>query len=378
MASGRLSGVSLDAVAAASLGTAALLEVLLAGVGGSAVVAAPAQVVVASVVGLRTRAPLLGTVLALAAMTLDAAVAGEPGSATAAISLAVLFFACGADGRAARRWGALVVAAAFGVPMFLGGNGLADVLAAVLTSMGVPWLLGALRRRQQLARAERARFEQLAREREEATERAVAAERARLARELHDVVSHNVGMIIMQAGAGDVLLDEHPERTRAALHAIEDGARSSLTELRRMLGLLRSAESGSEVGAPTLERVPELTRQVRDVGLHVDLELDPAAADGLPPELHLAAFRVVQEALTNVVKHSDARWARVRIVRDDTGLGVEVTDDGEPRSGPSENGGFGLQGLRERMAAVGGSVTAGPRAAGGWEVRASMPCPRCP
>jgi signal transduction histidine kinase len=371
----RLSLLPLDLVAAAALSAAALLEVVQGGVGGRVLVAAPTQVVVAAAVGLRGRAPLLGSAIALTAMTVDAAFAGEPGSATAAISLAVLFFACGADDRPRRRSGALVVIALFAVPMFAGGNGLADVLAAVLTSMGVPWLVGGLRRRQLLTRAERARAEQLVREREEATERAVAAERARLARELHDVVSHNVGMIIMQAGAGEVLLDDHPERTRAALQAIEEGARSSLVELRRMLGLLRESDPESLGPAPGLALVPELARRLQQVGVDVAVDADVDDLAGLPAELDLAAFRIVQEALTNVVKHSDARRAAVRLRRTLAELSVTITDDGHASSG-GMSGGYGLTWLRERAVAVGGSLTAGPTGRRGWEVRASLPCPR--
>jgi len=216
-------------------------------------------------------------------------------------------------------------------------------------------------------------------EHEAATQRALALERARIASELHDVVTHNVSVMVVQAGAARRVLDSSTSDAREALLAIEDGGRNAMTELRHLLSLLAPDLASSDAVLPPqpgLDLVPELVGGVGAAGLPVSLSVAGTRRE-LPPGLDLAAYRVVQEALTNVLKHAPAASAAVRIAYRDDDLLIEVTDDGAaltaPKSGDERGSGRGLLGLRERIAIYGGSLEAGPRPRGGWRVRATIP-----
>jgi signal transduction histidine kinase len=206
---------------------------------------------------------------------------------------------------------------------------------------------------------------------------AAELERARIARELHDVISHNVSVMVVQAAAGRDVFDSHPERAREALGAIEISGREALGELRRLLSVVREpdSEAPGELRAPQpgLERLTALADQVRGAGLDVRLDLDYRERS-LPPGIDLSAFRVVQEALTNVLKHADASAAEVEIRQAGNRLEICVVDDG---SGHARDGngaaGSGLAGMRERVQLLGGRFTAGPHADGGFAIRASIP-----
>ena len=178
-------------------------------------------------------------------------------------------------------------------------------------------------------------------------------------------------MVAVQAGAADVLLDKDPRRSRESLHAIEAGARSTLLELRRLLGLLRDDDPEPLTARPTLAALPDLIEPLSRAGIPVALE---AAGDPLPlnPDVEVTAYRIVQEALTNVIAHAGPCRATVTLQYSPAGLDVRITDDGSVRPGTSR-GGYGLAGLDERVAAVGGSLTAGPRDGGGFAVRALLP-----
>jgi signal transduction histidine kinase len=216
-------------------------------------------------------------------------------------------------------------------------------------------------------------------EHEAATQRALALERARIASELHDVVTHNVSVMVVQAGAARRVLDSSTSDAREALLAIEDGGRNAMTELRHLLSLLApDLASSDEVlpPQPGLDLVPELVGGVGAAGLPVSLSVAGTRRE-LPPGLDLAAYRVVQEALTNVLKHAPAASTAVRIAYRDDDLLIEVTDDGAAltvrESGGERGSGLGLLGLRERIAIYGGSLEAGPWPGGGWRVRATIP-----
>jgi signal transduction histidine kinase len=216
-------------------------------------------------------------------------------------------------------------------------------------------------------------------EHEAATQRALALERARIASELHDVVTHNVSVMVVQAGAARRVLDSSTSDARQALLAIEDSGRNAMTELRHLLSLLApDLASSDEVlpPQPGLDLVPELVGGVGAAGLPVSLSVAGTRRE-LPPGLDLAAYRVVQEALTNVLKHAPAASTAVRIAYRDDDLLIEVTDDGAAltvrESGGECGSGRGLLGLRERIAIYGGSLEAGPRPGGGWRVRATIP-----
>jgi signal transduction histidine kinase len=216
-------------------------------------------------------------------------------------------------------------------------------------------------------------------EHEAQTRRAVEAERARIAGELHDVVTHNVSVMVVQAGAARSVLASSPEDAREAqtaieaLLAVEASGRTAMSELRHLLGLLAPA-GGDEavlVPQPGAGQVPSLVERVRAAGLSVELTV--TGARDLSPGLDLAAYRVVQEALTNVIKHAGTARATVVLEYRPDDLLITVTDDGRAAPGSSGSGGRGLIGLRERIGLYGGELDAGPRPGGGWRVRARIP-----
>lgn len=217
------------------------------------------------------------------------------------------------------------------------------------------------------------RTEQLRLSQEQNTRGALVAERMRIARDLHDVVAHHVSVMGIQAGAARRVLDTDRDLARTALETVEQTARTSIGELRGLLGVLRAeADTGTDVSAaPGLEQVPDLVANARSAGLVVEHGTygEPRP---VPPGVALSAYRVVQEALTNVVKHAAATKVDVRVRYLDTALEVEVTDDGRGRSAPNGSG-FGLVGMRERVSVHGGEFEAGPRRGSGYLVRASLP-----
>lgn len=254
----------------------------------------------------------------------------------------------------------------------------ADRTSSVL-AIAVAWLAGEnhrSRRARWAALEERAAM--LENERDERDRRAVADERLRIARDLHDIVSHSMSVIAVQAGTGHHLLDRDPEAARRALSNVETASRSALVEMRRMLGVLRDDDDapGSRSPAPSLAKLGELVARVRDAGLGVSLQVDDGIPE-LPTSLDLAAFRIVQESLTNVMKHGGpVAFVTVRCTADD--LLVEVTDDGRavataPRPDGIGSPGQGLIGMRERVAVYGGEFSAGARPSGGFRVAARFP-----
>ncbi|MEU2656264.1 histidine kinase [Streptomyces sp. NPDC007325] len=207
-------------------------------------------------------------------------------------------------------------------------------------------------------------------------ERAAARERARIAREMHDILSHAVSLMIVQAEAGPVAVRRAPERAEAAFDAISATGRDAMDQLRRMLGVLREEDpGGGRSPQPDLAELPALLDRVRAGGLAVRYETSGEVA-GLPAPLAATAYRIAQEALTNTVRHARARTATVRIDRSATHLTVLVTDDGRGPRAAVRSAGHGLAGIRERAAAHGGTATAGAGPGGtGFEVRAELPVP---
>ena len=232
------------------------------------------------------------------------------------------------------------------------------------------WVLGDnLRIRRAYLRELEARAERLEREQEESVRRATAEEQARIARELHDVLAHNVSVMVAQAAAANDVFDAQPQRAREALQAIERTGRSALTELRRLLGGVQTAQT-EFAPQPGLAGLGALVEGVRATGLPVTLRVE-GQLDDLPAGLDLSAYRIVQEALTNAIKHADASLAEVHVRRTDDGVELEVVDDGV---GPTGNGrGQGLIGMRERASLLGGEVEAGPKPGGGFRVKANLP-----
>jgi signal transduction histidine kinase len=212
--------------------------------------------------------------------------------------------------------------------------------------------------------------EERARRSEAAAERAAEEERGRIARELHDVVAHSVSVMTVQAGAVRRLLAPEQAREREALLTVEETGRQALTEMRRLLGVLRQeGESAALTPQPGLGTIDSLVQQVREAGLPVELTFEGERI-ALPPGVDLSAYRIVQEALTNALRHAGpARaWVSVRYRADE--VEVEVANDGRSK----ENGdGHGLVGMRERVALCGGVLSAGPRPGGGYTISARLP-----
>jgi len=226
----------------------------------------------------------------------------------------------------------------------------------------------------------RQRVHDLEEEQEASMLRAVEQERARIAAELHDVVSHNVSVMVVQAGAARKVLDTSPDLARQALLAVEESGRAAMAELRHVMGLLTMTSQGGDPAAtadlapqPGLDQIPALVERIRGGGVRVDLTVEGEAVP-LPSGLDLAAYRVVQEALTNAVKHAVGALIRVTLDYSPQRLKVDVVDTGGTASASAATGnGRGLAGLRQRLAVYGGTLSAGPRLTGGYMVSAVIP-----
>ncbi|MEU4999827.1 sensor histidine kinase [Streptomyces sp. NPDC021622] len=252
-----------------------------------------------------------------------------------------------------------------------------------MVPFALAWVLGdSIRtRRAYLAQLEE-RADRLEKERAAQSKVAVAAERARIARELHDVVAHNVSVMVVQADGAAYVLDSAPEQAKQALETISGTGRQALAEMRRLLGVLRTGEhqeSGEYVPQPDVEQLDELIEQVRTAGLPVDFKVEGTPRP-LPSGVELTAYRIVQEALTNTRKHGgENTGASVRLVYFDDGLGLLVEDDGKGaphelyEDGGADGSGHGLIGMRERVGMVGGTLDAGPRPGGGFRISALLP-----
>jgi signal transduction histidine kinase len=240
------------------------------------------------------------------------------------------------------------------------------------------WILGdSMRYRRGYYAALEDRAARLEAERHAQAKVAAAAERARIARELHDVVAHHVSVMVVQADGAGYALQTDPDRAAAALQAIAGTGRQALAEMRRLLGVLRSADDQAAALAPVpgLGELRELLDQARAAGLEVGYTLSGVPRE-LPEGAELAAYRVVQESLTNTRKHAGlAATAAVALRYEPDGLVVEVTDNGLGGGAPDSSG-HGLAGMRERIAMYGGTVTAGPLPGGGFGVTARLPCPK--
>jgi signal transduction histidine kinase len=258
--------------------------------------------------------------------------------------------------------GALLVVVLVGdTPEFHAGD-LVSSSVAFATSVLIGWTMQSRRRR----------IEAFEGEQQEAALRAAADERLRIARELHDVVAHSLGVIAVQAGVGMKVIDSDVAEARNSLENISRASRASLAEIRLVLGIIRSADgTPTYTPAPGLADLPRLAEEVTGAGLPVDLDVDGGIGE-VPPGVGLAAYRIVQEALTNALRHAGAQRATVRLGRGPDALVVEVTDDGRGANG-GRPGGHGLVGMEERVAVYGGSLDAGPCPGGGFRVTARLP-----
>jgi signal transduction histidine kinase len=238
---------------------------------------------------------------------------------------------------------------------------------------GVVWIVGfSLGRKFEEGEEAKERAAKAEREREERARAAVAEERARIARELHDVVGHSVSVMTVQASGVRRLLQPEQEREREALLVVERTGREALAEMRRMVGVLRRPEEAPALAPqPSLDHLNRLVEQAREAGLPVELHIEGQAIQ-LPAGVDLTAYRLVQEGLTNVVKHAQATRAEVLVNYGDGYLEVTVKDNGQG-VGNGDGGGHGLVGMRERVSVYGGDLDAGPQPSGGYQLRAKLP-----
>jgi len=329
---------------------------------------------------LRRTSPLLAFLLSMTGLQLMGEV--QPGFDNDSMFFVLTFFvtiySVGRHATGPEAWlGAVGVAAAMGLfvesESGLGNADLGD-LAFVLAFVGAPWAAGlALRLRQERERELTAENGRIRREQEERTRRAIAEERATIARELHDVVAHAISVTVLQARGARRKLGRDEAEVRRALDAIEHTNTQALGDMRRLLALLRDTEGDAATAPqPSLARLDDLVADVGGSGLPVTVE---ATGDGrdVPPGVDLSAYRIIQEALTNVLKHAGPATATVRIEYGADDLRLAVTDTGGGADAPAGGSGHGLVGIRERVAVVGGEVEAGPAPGGGFEVRARLP-----
>jgi signal transduction histidine kinase len=285
------------------------------------------------------------------------------------LAVALYTLASSSDGHVARMTG-FVSIATLTVGLAASGYDFFGGLASRVVFLAAAWLLGdSMGSRRAYVHEIEEKARRLEREQEAEAQRAVAEEQARIARELHDVVAHALSVIVVQAAAADDVFEVEPRRAREPIRAIEHAARAALGDLRRVLGLLQ--DGARYEPQPGLARLDGLVEQVRATGLDVALEIEGPARP-LPAAVDLSAYRIVQEALTNTLKHAGAARATVHVRYGDE-LGLEISDDGDGEGANGNGGGSGLVGMRERVAMLGGRVVTGPRPEGGYRVSAQIP-----
>ncbi|MFB8031644.1 sensor histidine kinase [Streptomyces sp. NPDC056004] len=342
------------------------------------------------VVALRRRAPEKMLLLAITMGVAQLVTGVGPGVANFAM-LVIVFTVATVGERWASRLALVCSLCAAGVSTLRwpqetpqGGWAQQTFVVIVLTVPFVlAWVLGdSMRTRRAYFSQLEERAARLEREREAQSKVAVAAERARIARELHDVVAHNVSVMVVQADGAAYVMDAAPDQAKQALETISSTGRQALAEMRRLLGVLRTGdaqESGEYVPQPDVDQIEDLIDQVRQAGLAVDFKIEGTPRP-LPSGVELTAYRIVQEALTNTRKHGgpDA-GASVRLVYFDDGLGLLIEDDGRGAAhelyedGGADGAGHGMIGMRERVGMVGGTLDAGPRPGGGFRISALLP-----
>jgi signal transduction histidine kinase len=366
-----------DVLLAAALAVAVQLEIWIWWVEaeqGARPLAAALGLAISLPLVARRHRPLPALAAVVAVYVAWIAAAPPRGSLTPYLVVLVAVYSVAAHGSAWQSWLGLGLAAGAEVLLVARTtNDLADY-AFILAFLLGAWLAGrGMRVRQQRAdelftRAVRAEVD-----REERARAAVEEERGRIARELHDIISHSVSVMVVQAGAAEQVLDTDPGQVRTSLRAIQQTGRDARLELRRLLGVLRAGDGQAPDRGPqpTLAELPALADQLRAAGVEVRLTVEGSPLP-LPAGLDLAAYRIAQEGLTNALKHAGAGSATlvVRYGRDE--VEIEVLDDGTAPAG-STDGGFGLTGMRERVALYGGRVEVGPRTDGGYRLHARLP-----
>jgi signal transduction histidine kinase len=370
-------GESLDRLVAAGLTVLGQVELWTgAGIHGSKGLTVPLAVALTGSVAFRRRWPLAVASLVQVGFVAMLVVSGSVTSVAIGVAwmCAVYGLAVWTDTRAFLIGCGILVVASIAAQLRPQGSLGDAVVFIVVPGLAILIVRRAVRDRELIAEAHAARAALLERDQELRTHEAVAEERARIARELHDLVAHNVSVMVVQAGAERVALGEEQASTRAALASIEQAGRQALAEARRLLGMLRRKGEGEELEPqPSVEQIDILVEQIERAGLPVTLQVEgePVA---LPAGVDLCAYRIVQEALTNALKHAGRARAEVRLRYAPRALDIEIRDDGRGSSHVNGDGaGHGLIGMRERVALYGGVLQTGPREGGGFEIRARLP-----
>jgi signal transduction histidine kinase len=360
-----------DALLALGLALLVQLEIWFTNVSVPKGVAVPAGLLMTLPLAWRRRVPLTVTIVVMSSWTAQSLLDDSPQPPQIALlALLLALFSVAADGERRRALAG-------------GGVGLAALLVSAPSDAVVMgpvfagvWLAGRLLHdRQRLAAALQDRASALAREQEETARLAIAEERARIARELHDVVAHSVSVMVVQAGAERLALGEDQHSTRETLLAIEKTGRQALAEMRRLLDMLRTEDDELALAPePSLDHLDSLLAHLREAGFPVELRVEGERAP-LPAGVDISAYRIVQEALTNALRHAGPARARVLVRYGEADVEVEVSDDGRGTS-DGDRAGHGLVGMRERVAVYGGDLTTGEGDAGGYVVRARLPFDR--
>ena len=373
----RIRGISprkVDVVLAAVLVAGAV-----AAVGGSkhaAAVALIAAAVATGTVGLRRRAPLPSVAVTVGAILVLALSDPSADETVPGIAALLVFYTLGRTGVA--RGQTALDAALLGLGVLAVALGphqptVVDVLATWALFVAGPYVAGrAAENRRALTREMAANAERLQSEQDARARGAAAEERTRIARELHDVIAHNVSVMVIQAVAARRVAADDPDSARAALASVQTSGREALLEMRRMIGVLRHGDLELAAAAtPGLGQLELLVQRARAAGLPVDLQVHGQRRP-LSEGLDLVAFRVVQEALTNVIKHAGPASASVTVTYADA-LELEIRDDGRGGAAPEPSGGHGLVGMHERLNLYGGELSTGAQPGGGFRVHARLP-----
>jgi signal transduction histidine kinase len=367
LAARRPDPVLVDRVVAVVLSVVALVEIWL-GHGDHRLLVTAVSLVTTGSVAIRRRHPFAVGVVVPALASLQLALISDPQVVAFAIAYFCALYAL-AVWTTPWQFAAGVVASVGGAALASLGPHVSLSSAVFFTAVSVVVML--LVRRVVGDRERRAQLAE--RERDVAAREAVVEERARIARELHDVIAHHVSMIVLQAGAERSVLDDSHSSTRDVLLTVEQSGRSALTEMRRLLGILRDDESDAALTPqPGLDDVPTLVGQLREAGLPVDLRIEGDRRE-LPVGIELSAYRIVQEALTNALKHAGDAHARVSVRYGPDSLELEIADDGGGAGSRTPGGGHGLVGMRERVALYGGRFQANRSPGGGFVVKAALP-----
>jgi len=370
---------SLDWLVALALGIIALLELQSGVFPGPVGVAAVAQLAAIVPVAFRRVAPLAAIAISTAAILTSGVAYGLGNSAADVATLLLLVYSVGRHTQGRR----LLVGATFALlfaaePSIAGQTRPSEWAVNFIIDGGTLGLGVALRVQTERSIALAVAADRARRMQEATAQAAVHEERARIARELHDVVAHNVGLIVLQAGGARSVLATDPERARTALRQVEETGRQTLTEMRHLVGILREDEYEARQPLPRLERLPVLVDEARAAGLTVALAVEGSPVE-LPAGLELAAYRLIEEALTNVRKHAPTSHAQVLLSYEPDRLRIEVSDDGGPSGAAAAaarhaaDPGHGLIGMRERVQMYGGRMLTRTMPGGGFRIEATLP-----